>query len=287
MREIPKQELLAFQRHELNGAIIYRNLAKITKNKANKNILSQLAEKEWEHYETMKEITGRDLHPVRIKIIFFYLLARIFGLVFGIKLMEYNTKREQKLYKSLSNHPDYQHLIEEGEEKETLLINDIDEERLYYMGAIVLGLNDALIEFTGALAGFAFAFQHHQIVAMAGGITGIAAALSMGASEYMAAKADKTNKSAVKAAIYTCSTYLITVILLLLPFILLQNVYWGIGICLFIASLIIGTFNFYYAVTRNENFWKRFLEMLSISFSVAFVSFAIGWLMKHFTGINI
>lgn len=287
MENISQKELIAFQQHELNGVFIYKNLAKITQNPENKKILMELSAKEWEHYDAMKVLTKKDLRPNRIKIIFFYLLARIFGLIFGIKLMEYNSKREQRLFDTLRHHPDYRRQIEEGEEKEKLLINDIDEERLYYMGAIVLGLNDALIEFTGALAGFAFAFQNHQIVAMAGAITGVAAALSMGASEYMSCKAEKGKMNPLKAAFYTLSAYLVTVALLIMPFVLLQNVYSGLAVSLLGASIIIATFNFYYAVARDESFWKRFLEMLAISFSVAFTSFAIGWLMKHFTGINI
>ena len=287
MENISQKELIAFQQHELNGVFIYKNLAKVTQNPENKKILMELSAKEWEHYDAMKVLTKKDLRPNRIKIIFFYLLARIFGLIFGIKLMEYNSKREQRLFDTLRHHPDYRRQIEEGEEKEKLLINDIDEERLYYMGAIVLGLNDALIEFTGALAGFAFAFQNHQIVAMAGAITGVAAALSMGASEYMSCKAVKGKMNPLKAAFYTLSAYLVTVALLIMPFVLLQNVYSGLAVSLLGASIIIATFNFYYAVARDESFWKRFLEMLAISFSVAFTSFAIGWLMKHFTGINI
>lgn len=287
MEKIPMQELLTFQQHELDGAIIYHNLAHITKKQANKQLLTELSEKEWEHYNATKEITGKEQRPRNLKIAFFYFLARIFGLVFGIKLMEYSRKHEQHLYETLCQHPAYQQTMAEGEKKEKLLINEIDEERLYYMGAIVLGLNDALIEFTGALAGFAFAFDNHAIVAMAGAIAGIAAALSMGASEYLSCKAENGRLRPLRAAIYTLFSYLITVGLLILPFVLFTNTYFGLLISLLAATIIIATFNFYYAVTRDESFWKRFLEMIAISFSVAFTSFAIGWLLKHFTGISI
>ena len=64
------------------------------------------------------------------------------------------------------------------------LIAMIDEERLKYVGSVVLGLNDALVEFTGTLAGLTFAIQNSQIIAVAGLITGVAASLSMAASEY-------------------------------------------------------------------------------------------------------
>lgn len=287
MEKISLQELLAFQQHELNGAFIYKDLASVTRKPENKQILMELSAQEWAHYDSVKAITGKELSPDRLKILFFYLLAHLFGLVFGIKLMEYSSKRERRLYDTLYQHPEYKREIIAGEDKEKLLIQDIDEERLYYMGAIVLGLNDALIEFTGALAGFAFAFQNNKVVAMAGAIAGVAAALSMGASEYMSCKAENGRLKPLKAAIYTLIAYLVTVALLILPFVLFSNVYVGLAIALFAASVVIATFNFYYAVARDENFWKRFLEMLAISFSVAFTSFGIGWLLKRFTGINI
>ena len=52
--------------------------------------------------------------------------------------------------------------------------------RLEYMGSVVLGLNDALVEFTGALAGFTLALSDSRLTALTGSITGIAAALSIG-----------------------------------------------------------------------------------------------------------
>lgn len=287
-QELPKNEILAFQRHEANGAMLYKKLARINRSPENKKILNELAKNEWQHYLKARAFTGINISENKLKVQILYLVARIFGLVFCIKLLEYNAKREQQLFCSLKSIPEYQNAIEEGEHKEKLLINEIDEERLYYMSSVVLGLNDALIEFTGALAGFAFAFQNHKIVAMAGAITGIAAALSMGASEYMSTQTEtQTKRNARKAAIYTFITYLITVILLIMPFIILSNVYMALLICLLTGAMVVGAFNFYYAVTRNENFWKRFLGMISVSLSVATISFMIGWLLKHFTGINI
>ena len=55
---------------------------------------------------------------------------------------------------------------------------------------MVLGLNDALVELTGALAGFTLAFRNTCLIAMAGFITGIAASLSMAASEYLSTKSE-------------------------------------------------------------------------------------------------
>ena len=44
-------------------------------------------------------------------------------------------------------------MLSREEEHERELIALIDEERLRDMGSVVLGLNDALVEFTGMLAG--------------------------------------------------------------------------------------------------------------------------------------
>ena len=55
----------------------------------------------------------------------------------------------------------------------------LDEERLRYTGSMVLGLNDALVELTGALAGLTLALRDAKLIALTGSVTGIAAALSM------------------------------------------------------------------------------------------------------------
>jgi len=52
----------------------------------------------------------------------------------------------------------------------------IEEKRLEYTGSIVLGLNDALVEMTGALAGLTLALQNTRLIALSGLVTGIAAA---------------------------------------------------------------------------------------------------------------
>ena len=64
-----------------------------------------------------------------------------------------------------------------------------------YLGSIVLGLNDALVELTGVLAGLTLALQNSRIIIISGFITGTAASLSMAASEYLSTKAEATNST--------------------------------------------------------------------------------------------
>ena len=103
--------------------------------------------------------------------------------------MENSEKYAQEAYRQ-THLEDLQKIARDEEIHESRLIELIDEEGLNYMSSVVLGLNDALVEFTGALAGYTFALQHAKLVALTGAITGIAAALSMAASEYLSTRTE-------------------------------------------------------------------------------------------------
>ena len=95
--------------------------------------------------------------------------------------MESIEKRAQRADPAmLAAIPEYAGIVANEEKHELELIALIDEERLEYIGSVVLGLNDALIEFTGTLAGLTFALRNTQIIAVAGLIMGIAASLLYG-----------------------------------------------------------------------------------------------------------
>lgn len=279
---------LKFQRNEITEHHIYKRLAAFQKKEHNARILAELSDEELGHYQLLKKYTGQLPPPHWEKVHRYVLIARLFGLTFSIKLMERGEQLAQAAYHKHSDLDDLQHMAEDEETHETRLIELIDEEGLNYMGSVVLGLNDALVEFTGALAGYTFALQHAKLVALTGAITGIAAALSMAASEYLSTRAEnEPNKNALKAAIYTGIAYVITVAVLILPFVLLSNVYWGLGICLFGALVIIAIFNYYYSVVKTESFKRRFTEMAIISIGIATVSFLIGYALRAITGIQL
>ena len=163
----------------------------------------------------------------------------------------------------------------------------LDEELLQYAGSVVLGLSDALVELTGALAGLTLAFQNTSLIALSGLITGIAAALSMAASEYLSTQSEKTTRKPARAALYTGIAYVITVTLLILPYLLIQNYYIDLALALVTAVLIIAAFNYYISVAKDEPFRKRFIEMTGLSLGVAAVSFIIGYLIRRLLGIDI
>lgn len=282
------KQFLIFQRNELTEHHIYRRLARVTKDSDNRNVLNRIADDELRHYEQFKAATGRDVMPNRLIVWKYVLIARIFGLTFGIKLMEKGEAGAQENYASYEGQfePAGQMAEDEnGHEQELIAL--LEEERLQYTGSIVLGLNDALVELTGALAGLTLALQNTKLIALTGSITGIAAAFSMAASEYLSTKAEETEKHAGKASVYTGAAYIFTVLALIAPYLFLQNYFVCLAITLALGIGIIAAFNYYVAVAKDLDFRKRFLEMTGLSLGVAAISFLVGFLLRKLTGIEV
>ncbi|MFN3742751.1 MAG: VIT1/CCC1 transporter family protein [Anaerolineales bacterium] len=280
--------LKLFQRMEITEHHIYKRLARSISSPENAKILAQIAEDELRHYESWKRYSGVEVRPDWFKVWLYYLISRIFGFTFGLKLMERGEEAAQKNYASLLDIPEAQALIAEEDVHEQQLLGMLDEERLRYAGSVVLGLNDALVELTGALAGLTLALQNGKLIALSGLITGIAASLSMAASEYLSTRSEETSKHPLRAAIYTGIAYIITVFLLVIPYLLSPNTYFlDLIIALLIGVLIIAAFNYYIAIAKEEPFHKRFLEMAILSLSVAAFSFGLGYLIRLWLGVEI
>ncbi len=283
-----KATLLAYQQTEITEYHIYTHLAHSITSTDNRSILERIAQQEREHYQVFKSYTKQEVQPNTRKIWFYYLISRIFGFTFGIKLMEKSEEKAQANYEEFVEMvPELKKIIQEENEHETVLIDLLDEERLQYTGSIVLGLNDALVELTGALAGLTLALQHSKLVALTGSITGIAAAFSMAASEYLSTKSEDTAKNPIKASVYTGIAYIITVLILIFPYVFFGNIYLCLGLTLIAALLIIAGFTYYISIAKDEPFRHRFLEMAGLSLSVAALSFGIGILMRIFFGIEL
>jgi VIT1/CCC1 family predicted Fe2+/Mn2+ transporter len=280
--------LEAAQRTEITEHRIYRSLARVTRDPHNQQILERISAEELGHYEILKNITGKDVPPDPLRVGWYYLLARLLGLTFSVKLMESGEVSAQEFYRKLGTwEPAVLDLIPDEDTHEKELIGMIDEERLLYVGALVLGLNDALVELTGTLAGLTLALQDTRLIALAGLITGVAASLSMAASEYLSTKSEGGTLNPVKASTYTGVAYLITVLLLISPYLLLTDYRVSFLATLVFAILVIAIFTYYIAVSRDLSFKRRFGEMAAISLGVALVSFMIGALIRIFLNINV
>lgn len=280
--------LLIFQKNEITEHHIYQRLASATSSDENREVLIRISEDEKRHYDDWKKYTGISPAPDRLKIWFYFWVARILGLTFGIKLMERGEEAAQKNYTALfETIPEAETIAREENDHENALIALLDEERLEYTGSIVLGLNDALVELTGALAGLTLALQNTRLIALTGLITGIAASFSMAASEYLSTKSEESDKHPLKASVYTGIAYILTVFILVFPYLLLDNYFICLFLTLFAAVLIIAFFNFYISVAKDLPFLPRFLEMAGLSFGIAALSFIIGWVIRAFLGVDI
>ncbi|MCX7996038.1 MAG: VIT1/CCC1 transporter family protein [candidate division WOR-3 bacterium] len=290
MPEIDKtirDKILFSQKNELTEHYIYKELSTLVKEKYRK-ILIRIADEELKHYEFFKTLTEEETMPDRFKIFFYVLISRIFGLNFGLKLMEKGEDIAQKVYEGIKEiAPEIENIIKDENRHENELISLIQEERLKYVSSVVLGLNDALVEISGALVGFSLALQKSQIVGIVGLITGIAGALSMGASSYLSAKEEDSDKIPLKAGLYTGLAYICTIVLLVFPYFLLKNIIVCLGFTIITVFLLIFIFNYYVSVARELRFRNRFFEMIGISLGVAMINFFIGLVMRKVFGIEI
>ena len=277
------------QQNELTESFIYRKIAKFAKGEGNKETLTRLADEELAHYEIWKGYTGAEMKPKRAKVFKYTLMARILGFTFTVKLMERGEKYAQDVYELLEEEiPESTKIRADEEEHEAALLKILDEESLQYVGSMVLGLSDALVELAGSLAGFTFALQNTKLVALSGLIVGISATFSMASSEFLSAKSEGRN-DAFKSCSYTGVAYLITVVLLILPYLLFATTQFipALVCMLGIIVLIIAAFTYYTSVAQDQPFGSRFLEMTLISVGVAVISFGVGILAKQLLGIDV
>ena len=273
---------------EEQGVILYEFMAKREKNEENKKLLEQMSKDEANHAAVWKSYTDKNLKPSKLSIIWFKVLSIVMGFTFVVKTMQKKESLAQAGYEKMKEElPEAAKILEDERRHEKELYNMLDEERLHYIGAMVLGLNDALVELTGAIAGVTFALANTRLVALTGIITGVSATFSMAASNYLAERADN-NPKALKSSIYTGMAYLVTVALLVLPYLLFPIHMYVAAFAVMIATVIfiIMFFNYYISVAKEEPFLKNFLTMAGISLSVAVVSYIIGVLAKNLLGID-
>ncbi len=271
---------------EATDECIYRALAENLQGN-NRDVLLRMAEDEKNHCAIWRSYINEEPVINRRKVFFYRMLGKLFGLTFVVHQLEIDETLAAGIYDKLTAHvPEAAALREDEERHESMLATLLQEDKLKYLGSMVLGLSDALVELTGALAGFTLALGDNLTTALAGFITGVAATLSMAASQYLSAKTSG-DPHPLKSAIYTGIAYLITVAILLTPYFCFASPIPALLSCLAGAALIILTFTYFVAVVQKEAFKPKFLEMLGISFTVAAISFLIGWAARAWLGVDL
>jgi VIT1/CCC1 family predicted Fe2+/Mn2+ transporter len=281
--------LLSCQQRERDEAELYKRISDRIKDPEAKKILKSISQDENSHAEKFASYSNQILKPNMSRIRFYNFIAIMLGYTFMLKMFERGEEKAINSYKAhIAEIPMLETILRDEEAHEAKLIDLLDEERLQYVGDMVLGMNDALVELTGSLAGYTLAMQNTSVIAMAGLITGISATLSMSASGYLSSRASG-NKNAVKSSAYTGIAYLITVVLLIIPYLLFSkdNYIPALIVTMLIAISIIAGFNFYISVAKDEPFKRNFFEMAGISMGVAVISFIVGIIVKQVLGIDL
>ncbi len=289
MENIDIKKALHQQQNEIDDFTIYSSLGKTEKDENNKLIFTKIALEEHGHYEFLKNITKIELKP-RVFVVFFYtFLAKIFGTSFALKFMESREEDSKSFYKELIVlYPKASYVYEQEMHHEIELIDMLNDKKLSYSGAIVLGMNDALVELTGTLTGIALAFEKSTIVGTTGLIMGIAASLSMAGSAYLESReSDNENITPSTYSLYTGVSYILTTLSLVIPFFIFDTMLFAVITMLFVALIAILLYNFYISVAKNLDFFKRVKEMSYITFGVALISFIIGYVVKNYFGFEI
>lgn len=284
-----KRIILRMQQNELTESVIYEKIAAFAKGEENRRTLLRMAQEERAHYEIWKKYTGVSMKPEKAKVLKYTLMARVLGFTFAVKLMERGEENAQREYDLLAREVEESTLIcQQEQEHEASLLAMLDEERLQYVGSMVLGLSDALVELTGSLAGFVFALQNTRLIALSGLIVGISATFSMASSEFLSARSEGRT-DALKSCSYTGIAYLLTVVALIAPYLIFpaQQYIPALVCMLAMVIVIIAGFTYYTSVAQDQPFRSRFLEMALISIGVAVISFFVGILAKQFLGVDV
>ncbi|MGI6360021.1 MAG: VIT1/CCC1 transporter family protein [Acholeplasmatales bacterium] len=271
-----------FAQDEALAYHLYNMVAEKQTEQSHKEILKGIANQEKEHLNKLNELLDEkvDINSYsKGQYRFYKFILMFFGVIFTLRLFE---KRERKSHIKYAKYdkeiPIITEVVVEEKKHEEKLDDILKDKKLLYASSVILGLNDALIEMSGAIAGFTFAVENTKEIAIVSLIMGVAASLSMAASEFLSARADD-HENPFKSALYTFITYSVVVALLILPYLFLQK-FIALGIMIGTVILIIFTFNVYLSIAKKESLIKNFLTMALIAICVSIVSFSIGILIN-------
>jgi VIT1/CCC1 family predicted Fe2+/Mn2+ transporter len=285
-------------REELFAYRLYSALAKRFPDGKSRDLMTELARQEKSHVDFWVGVTGVDERKIaipRVKYGLLVLASRFLGPAFTIRWLERGEDKAIEAYRDLlegeqlspAQQEQVRKMLDEEQEHEQVLERGIEDERRLYLGAAVLGLNDALVELTGGLTGLVSSIRDPKLIGFASLVVGIAASMSMAASNFLSVDiGEETELKPGKAAAYTGTAYILVVIGLVLPFFLLSDRRVALAISWASAVLIIAAFSFYSAVMQGKSFLRRFGVMIAFGLGVAVVSFFIGRVLGAMIGIE-
>lgn len=288
-------------RDEAFDHVIYSILARRSRDDSNRKLLASLAEHEQRHLDFWLETAGvaaAEVRPSRLRLTAALLSARFLGLAFTIRRLERGERRtidkyERILAEGILDEPAasrLQAIIDDERQHESEMEARLSDERVAYLGAAILGLNDALIELTGGLTGLVSTISDARVIGFSGLMVGFAASLSMGASNFLseglsAESGERLNP--MKAAMYTGIAYILVVVGLVAPFFLTGSRRLALGITWLVGVAIVAGFAYYSSVVLRTSFRRRFVQMFALGLGVAVLTYGLGRLVSRMFGISL
>ncbi len=283
MQNVELQERLKKMcRDEFEAHNMYKFLAdRLIRNERVRGVFKKASEDERVHYEVLREVVGECKSSVSaIRVVGYIIIYLIFGTTIFLKITESLERSALKSYNELSKlggelSDRILKLIEDEGRHEVELINSLDERRVKYLGSIILGVSDALVELTGVYAGALGALSSTSEAGLIGVLAGISAALSMAVASYAQAK-QEVGKSPRLAATFTGLAYLTVVALLAIPYFITTSLIMAFSSMLVIALIVIAYMTYSGAVIYGRNFLREFGETSALLLGVAFLLYILG-----------
>ncbi len=302
-----------FYHEELFSYEVYTELSKREKAPELKRLLATFATGEKRHAalweRILKKEGGKPTWPLlfRLRITFFLFVRMILGLALTLKLLENSEGQTLNEYKAMlewkgldkKEKADMRAMIKDEAVHEKELLKRMEKYRgeLDYIGSIVFGLNDGLVEILAVVAGLAVLATTGIVVVIGGLIVGISGTLSMAGGAYLSAKSHGLVEGAMeerssntlpgKEALYTGVFYFIGAIISTLPFMLGLSGYEGIALAVVLVVIALAAVSTIIAVVSGTRISRRVTEMIAISLAAALVTIVLGSIIRTYFGISI
>lgn len=292
---------LAQAKDELFDHLLYRRLSRAERDGQNRKLLNALSEQEREHFEFWLDAAGAPAQQVRVsalRLALSVLLGKVLGVAFTIRRLERGERDTIAKYEAILEHgmldearaARLRGIIDEELEHEHEMEERLGDERVAYLGAAVLGLNDALIELTGGLTGLVSTITNPRLIGFSGLIVGFAASMSMAASNFLSEGITEEEDQKIrpgKAALYTGVAYILVVLGLVAPFFFLSNRMTALIVTWTTGFLVVAGFSYYSSVVLGTSFRKRFVQMCALGLGIAAITYAVGRIVSRAFGISL
>lgn len=301
------KKLEKFLETERMHAIMYSHLAKEEDHPKHKRFLNKLTAEEKKHEELLREILKdegvkpRRSHFLWLKLAFYRFISAIFGVPFGIAVIEREEDQTIKEYiaalsqiKEKRSTDKLKTIIKDEEAGEQELQDNLNDysEHFDYIKSIVFGLNDGLVEILAVVAGLAVVATSPFVVVVGGIIVGISGTLSMAGGAYLSSKSynlveeekkgASTTNSPFKDAAYTGIFYFLGSLSSVVPFAAGLSGFAGILTAIIIVSIVLVLASAVIGIVSKTSIKRRSLEMLTISLGAAFVTIILGIILRSY-----